>query len=271
MTEKNLRLGRDLIRMLTELEENNALAEVRRLLANGVDPLLIVEWSQEGMRNVGRRYEDGKYFISALIMAGEILYQVLSMVRPIMSERIQVSSHSGRILVGTVQGDIHDIGKNIFAMLLSCHGFEVMDLGVDVPPGDFVTRAFEFRPNVVAMSSLLTTQPHIAQGMHRPAQSPTRLQGIGGQNHYRRRPDRRKHLQLCGGRFLDPRRHQWRPLLPETGRPGLTGEAIRSGRPLRKRLAADLPRPHTFSWILPVLLFLKNPRALAAAGESHLN
>ena len=161
MTEKNLRLGRDLIRMLTELEENNALAEVRRLLANGVDPLLIVEWSQEGMRNVGRRYEDGKYFISALIMAGEILYQVLSMVRPIMSERIQVSSHSGRILVGTVQGDIHDIGKNIFAMLLSCHGFEVMDLGVDVPPGDFVTRAFEFRPNVVAMSSLLTTS-HIS-------------------------------------------------------------------------------------------------------------
>lgn len=145
-----------LITLLTELREKEILEEVRRLLSRGIDPLLIVEWCQEGMHNVGAIFENGRYFISGLIMAGEILRQILGLILPAMQERIQVSN-SERILIGTVEGDIHDIGKNLFSMALTCYGFEVKDLGVDVPPAEFLTQALAFRPRVVGVSSLLTS------------------------------------------------------------------------------------------------------------------
>lgn len=144
-----------LITLLTELREREILEEVQRLLSERVDPLLIVEWCQEGMRNVGAIFEDGRYFISGLIMAGEILRQILELIFPVMQERTRASD-SGRILIGTVQGDIHDIGKNLFSMVLTCNGFQVQDLGVDVSPADFLAQALEFRPRIIAISSLLT-------------------------------------------------------------------------------------------------------------------
>jgi methanogenic corrinoid protein MtbC1 len=91
------------------------------------------------MRDVGNYYETGHYYISGLMMAGEILRQVMELVLPALQERIH-STYSGRILIGTVQGDIHDIGKNLVAMLFRCHGFEVVDLGVDVPLPVFLRR-----------------------------------------------------------------------------------------------------------------------------------
>ncbi|WP_051327136.1 cobalamin B12-binding domain-containing protein [Desulfatibacillum aliphaticivorans] len=145
-----------LMHLLMELREEESIALVEKLLSQGVDPLMIVEYCQSAMRDVGRYYEEGRYYLSGLMMAGEILRQVMEMVLPILSKNIQEEA-SGRVLIGTVQGDIHDIGKNLVTMLFRCHGFEVLDLGVDVPPSEFLIKAKEFKPDIVAMSALLTT------------------------------------------------------------------------------------------------------------------
>jgi methanogenic corrinoid protein MtbC1 len=145
-----------LIRHVAELNEQEVLALVQQCLSNGDDPLSIVEDCQEGMRRVGERYEQGQYFLSGLIMAGEIFREVMELIQPVIKEKVR-GNGSGRILLGTVQGDIHDIGKNIQGMLLSCYGFTVYDLGVDVPPDAFVTQATEVRPDIVGLSGLLTS------------------------------------------------------------------------------------------------------------------
>jgi len=146
----------NLMSLLIELKESESLSLVEKLLTTGVDPLHIVQCCQAGMRDVGKHYETGRYYLSGLMMAGEISRQVMEMVLPILQERVY-ESYSGRILIGTIEGDIHDIGKNLVAMLLRCHGFNVMDLGVDVPPRKFVQQANKFRPDIIAISALLTT------------------------------------------------------------------------------------------------------------------
>ena len=145
------------IHHVLELEETEALAMVRTRLRAGDNPLALVEACEAGMRRVGERYEQGEYFLSALIMAGEIFRQVMERVQPAIEARIR-GSGSGRVLLGTVQHDIHDIGKNIQSVLLSCYGygFTVLDLGVDVPPAAFLAQAVEFQPDVVGLSGLLT-------------------------------------------------------------------------------------------------------------------
>lgn len=151
MTEDSL-----LIRQVLELNEEEALDIVRDRLQKGDDPLLIVEACQEGMRRVGERYEQGQYFLSGLIMAGEIFREVMELIQPVIKEKVQ-GNESGRILIGTVQGDIHDIGKNILTMLLGCYGFTVYNLGVDVAPATFVAAATSVMPNLVGLSGLLTS------------------------------------------------------------------------------------------------------------------
>jgi dimethylamine corrinoid protein len=145
-----------LIHQVAELNEQEVLALVQQRLSNGDDPLSIVEDCQRGMRQVGERYEQGQYFLSGLIMAGEIFREVMELARPVIQEKMR-GNESGRILLGTVQGDIHDIGKNIQGMLLSCYGFTVYDLGVDVPPHTFFTQAAKVKPDIVGLSGLLTS------------------------------------------------------------------------------------------------------------------
>jgi methanogenic corrinoid protein MtbC1 len=145
-----------LIHHVAELNEQEVLALVQQCLSNGDDPLSVVEDCQEGMRRVGERYEQRQYFLSGLIMAGEIFREVMELIQPVIKEKVR-GNESGRILLGTVQGDIHDIGKNIQGMLLSCYGFTVYDLGVDVPPDAFVTQATSVRPDIVGLSGLLTS------------------------------------------------------------------------------------------------------------------
>ncbi|MBI5031674.1 MAG: cobalamin B12-binding domain-containing protein [Chloroflexi bacterium] len=144
----------ELIARVANLEENNVLDLVKQRLANGEDPLAIVEECQEGMRQVGLRYEQGEYYLAGLIMAGEIFREVTELVQPLLEHRIKQQS-SGRVLLGTVQGDIHDMGKNMLTMLLSCYGFTVIDLGVDVAPSEFAKRAIEDKPDIVGLSALL--------------------------------------------------------------------------------------------------------------------
>jgi methanogenic corrinoid protein MtbC1 len=145
-----------LIYHVAELNEQTVLALVQERLSAGDDPLSIVEDCQEGMRRVGEWYEQGRYYLSGLIMAGEIFREVMELARPVIEAQIS-GEESGRVLLGTVQGDIHDIGKNIQGMLLSCHGFTVCDLGVDVPPAEFLARAEKFKPDIVGLSGLLTS------------------------------------------------------------------------------------------------------------------
>lgn len=168
-----------LIQYIAELREQDALTLVQERLRRGDDPLEIVEDCQKGMRQVGERYEQGQYFLAGLIMAGEIFREVMELVQPVIQE--QTHGHeSGRILLGTVQGDIHDIGKNIQGMLLRCYGFTVCDLGVDIPPEVFVERAGAFQPDIVGLSGLLTSsydamQETIALFRHQPDQRLARV------------------------------------------------------------------------------------------------
>ena len=144
-----------LTRLLADLDEDAVLDLVRRRMAAGDDPLHIIEECNEGMRAVGERYESGEYYVSGLIMSGEIFREVVELIQPVMEKRADGHSN-GRVLVGTVSGDIHDIGKNMAGLLLSCHGFTVIDLGVDVPPGEFASRAVEVNPDVVGLSGLIS-------------------------------------------------------------------------------------------------------------------
>jgi methanogenic corrinoid protein MtbC1 len=145
-----------LIHHVAELNEQAVLALVQERLSDGDDPLSIVEDCQEGMRRVGEHYEQRRYYLSGLIMAGEIFREVMELAQPVIEAQIS-GEKSGRVLLGTVQGDIHDIGKNIQGMLLSCHGFTVYDLGVDVPPAEFLAQAKKVKPDIIGLSGLLTS------------------------------------------------------------------------------------------------------------------
>jgi methanogenic corrinoid protein MtbC1 len=145
-----------LVLHVANLAENEALSLVEARIQNGDDPLAIVEDCQEGLRQVGERYEQQEYYLSGLIMAGEIFREAMELLRPIIE--IQFSGNdTGTILLGTVRGDIHDIGKNSLSMLLSSYGFTVHDLGVDVPPVEFLLEAIQVKPDIIGLSGLLTS------------------------------------------------------------------------------------------------------------------
>jgi methanogenic corrinoid protein MtbC1 len=146
----------ELATLLADLNEEAVLMEVRRRLKEGEDPLRLVEESQQGMRQVGERYERGIYFISGLIMAGEIMHQVGDIVLPLLKSRVS-GDESGTILLGTVEGDIHYIGKDIIKVLLQCYGFTVFDIGVDVPPQTFLAKVLEIKPDIIGLSCLLSS------------------------------------------------------------------------------------------------------------------
>ena len=154
MTDANAR--EELITHLVDLDEDIVLNLVTQRLAAGDDPLQIIEDCNEGMRQVGLRYERGDYFVAGLIMSGEIFREVVELVQPLLVSQAPAQS-AGRVLIGTVQGDIHDIGKNMTTMLLECYGFTVIDLGVDVPAVEFAAKAIDVKPDVVGLSGLITS------------------------------------------------------------------------------------------------------------------
>jgi methanogenic corrinoid protein MtbC1 len=145
-----------LIALVADLEEHDAVSVVRERVRSGDSPFAIVEDLQEGMRQVGERYERQEYYLSALIMAGEIFGQSMEILQPILEKELS-GTDSGTVLLGTVQGDIHDIGKNSLRLLLHCNGFTVHDLGVDVPPSEFLLQATQVRPDIIGLSGLLTS------------------------------------------------------------------------------------------------------------------
>lgn len=152
---ENRRIGK-LTSEIASLNENAALEITRGLIADGVDPLLIIKHANKGMEEVGLLYEKGHYFISGLVMAGEIMQQISQMVVP-LTLGSSLRRHAGSVVLGTVEGDIHFIGKDIFKAFLRGHGFAVQDLGVDVPGEQFLSAVLEFKPDIVALSCLIST------------------------------------------------------------------------------------------------------------------
>jgi len=140
---------------ITEMREGEALALTKQMLDDGADPLTILDDCRAAMEIVGRRFELGEYFLPELVLAGEMLKQLSGLVKP----RIQQTSETkkrGKVMMGTVKGDIHDLGKDIVVFMLDANGFEVHDLGVDVPAQTFVDKIREVKPDVAGLSGLLT-------------------------------------------------------------------------------------------------------------------
>ena len=129
---------------------------VRDRLHAGEDPLILLDGCRSAMTAVGERFHNGDFFLAELILSAEIFKEVAAIIEPHVS-RQRSAEAMGRVLIGTLKGDIHDLGKNIVATLLRARGFEVHDLGVDVPPSVVVEKAKELRPHFVGFSALITT------------------------------------------------------------------------------------------------------------------
>ena len=142
--------------LVAELKEQEALDTVKKKLAAGDDPMKILEDAREGMGVVGQRFGSGQYFIPDLIYSGEILRGIAQLVEPyIKGSKTQIKK-LGKVIIGTVAGDIHDIGKDLVTFMLDISGFEVYDLGIDVPVKNFVDKIKETGAPVVGLSGFLT-------------------------------------------------------------------------------------------------------------------
>ena len=128
---------------------------VEKALNSKISPQEIVHQGfSKGMEIVGEKYENGEYFLSELIMAGVTMNESLELIKPLLKGKDMKSC--GKVAIGTVEGDLHDIGKNIVMTMLESSGFEVHDLGVDVPPERFVEKVKELKPDILGMSALLS-------------------------------------------------------------------------------------------------------------------
>lgn len=148
-------MSEELVNAIADMEEEQALAMVKQQLASGADPIAILDDCRQAMEIVGKRFEQNVYFIPELILAGEMLKDISAEVKPYLKQTVG-SKKSGKVLLGTVAGDIHDIGKDIVNFMLDVNNFEVKDLGVDVPAETFVDEVKSFQPDVVALSGFLT-------------------------------------------------------------------------------------------------------------------
>jgi methanogenic corrinoid protein MtbC1 len=148
-------MAKDLVTMLADLKEQEALEIVKDRLDAGEDPLKILEDARKGMEIVGNRFASSEYFIPDLVYSGEILKEVTELVKPKITKAAE-SKKLGKIVFGTVAGDIHDIGKDIVVFMLDVNGFEVHDLGVDVPAQKFIDKIKETGTPIVGLSGFLT-------------------------------------------------------------------------------------------------------------------
>lgn len=145
----------ELANALANLDEDKVKRLVSERIDGGADPMSIVDECRKGMDIVGERYKSKDYFLSELIISGEIFKEAMAVLEP-MLEASKQSEPISRMVLGTVKGDIHNIGKDIVATLLRAAGFEVYDLGIDVAPGKFVEKLTETRALILGMSGLLT-------------------------------------------------------------------------------------------------------------------
>ena len=148
-------MSKELVNAIADMREEEALKLVKEMVKGGVEPMAILDEAREAMAIVGQRYEEGTYFLPELILAGEMVSQVTEILKPELAKLPEIKRH-GKVLIGTVEGDIHDIGKNVVSFMLDANGFEVLDLGVDVSPQKFVEAIGDFGPQVVGLSGFLS-------------------------------------------------------------------------------------------------------------------
>ncbi len=140
---------------IAELRKDDALKLTQERLDNDEDPQVILEEGRQGMEIIGKRFAEGEYFLPELIYSGEIFSQVSELVKPKLKAGM-TSKKLGKVIIGTVAGDIHDIGKDIVVFMLDVSGFEVYDLGIDVPAENFIEKIKETEAPIVGLSGFLT-------------------------------------------------------------------------------------------------------------------
>ena len=148
-------MSQALIDAIVEMRMDEAVTLAKRMLNSGTDPLAIIADGSEAMKVIGQRFSDGEAFLPELIMGGEIMRSISEEVMP-GGAREAPEGAKGTVVIGTVHGDIHDIGKDIVALMLGIEGYAVHDLGIDVPVEDFVAAIKEHDADIVALSGLLT-------------------------------------------------------------------------------------------------------------------
>ena len=148
-------MSQQLVEAIADMREEEALELVSEMVESGSEPMAILDATREAMDLVGQRYDEGTYYLPELVLAGEMLNQIMDLVKPQLTEA-QAIKRRGKVVIGTVEGDIHDIGKDIVTFMLDVNGFEVLDLGVDVPALKFTDAIRDFQPQVVGLSGFLT-------------------------------------------------------------------------------------------------------------------
>ncbi len=145
-----------LFESVVELEEQKAYELVRQLLEEKSDPKEIIDILRKAVEVIGEKFNKKEYFLTELVMAGEIFQQSAKILEPALKKEAIKEKSKGVVVVGTVKGDVHDIGKNIFVTLLQSAGIDVYDLGIDVPPQNFIEKVKETNADVIGYSGLLT-------------------------------------------------------------------------------------------------------------------
>jgi len=149
---------RQLVEWLADMNEDDALPLAKRmLLEDKADPMRVLDLCRAAMDIVGKRFEEGEYFLPELVLAGEMLDTIGGIAKPLIKQQGGgAATTHGKVLIGTVHGDLHDIGKNIVTFMLDINGFEVKDIGVDVPVAKFIDEIKAYQPDVVGLSGFLT-------------------------------------------------------------------------------------------------------------------
>jgi len=148
--------SRQLVQHIADMQEEEAVKLSLEMLDSGYDPIKLLGHCREAMELVGRRYEAGEYFLPELMLAGEMLTAIGDMAKPLIKQDTSKATDGNKVIIGTVHGDLHDIGKNIVTFMLEINGFQVVDLGIDVPAESFVESIKTHRAKVVGLSGFLT-------------------------------------------------------------------------------------------------------------------
>jgi methanogenic corrinoid protein MtbC1 len=155
LKKEGISMAGELVKLLSDLKEPEALAFVEKVLGEGVDPMDLLGEAKEAMNIVGQRFASDEYFIPDLVFSGVILKRIITMLEPHLKKG-QEEERLGKVVIGTVAGDIHNIGKDLVVFMLDVNGFEVLDLGIDVPVQTFVDTIKETGTKVVGLSGFLT-------------------------------------------------------------------------------------------------------------------
>jgi len=154
--KRGIRMNNELVNAMGELERTKVLELVNKEIKKGTDPLKIIQWLSEGVKIVGDYFEKKEYFLAELITGGDIFENAFEVLKPLLEKSGTSIQSKGKIIIGTVQGDVHDIGKNIVKTILMASGFTVEDLGVDVPPERFIEAVKQPGVSILGLSALLT-------------------------------------------------------------------------------------------------------------------